>query len=61
MSALTLSIWFSGYTELSDDGVEVVRDSVGGEEDDVAGVDEGEAARQVAQLGVDPVHGTEGA
>ena len=58
---LTLSIRFGGCTELSDHRVEVVRDSVGGEEDDVAGIDEGETARQVAQLGVDSVHWTEGA
>ena len=51
-----MSICFGGQAELSDDRVEVVRDAVGGEEDDVAGVDEGEAAGEVAQLGVDSVH-----
>ena len=42
--------------KLSDDRIEVVGDSVGGDEDDVAGLDGGHAASQVAQLGVDPIH-----
>ena len=45
-----------------DDGVEVVGDAVGRQEDDVAGVDERNRARQVLELGVaTPVHRAEGA
>ena len=46
--------------KLSDDRIEVVGDAVGGDEDDVAGLDGGHAASQVAQLGVDPVHWAQG-
>lgn len=52
---------FCRYTELAYDWIKVVRYAVGGEEDDVAGVDEGEAAREVTQLGVYAIDRTKGA
>ena len=56
-----LTLGLLGHAKLSDDRVEVVRDPVRGDEDDVTGLDDGHAASQVAQLGVDPVHWAEGA